>query len=131
MFSFRSYENMLVPKSSRTPYLLLFYSDWCFACLQVEPIWRRVMEELEPIGVGIATVHAENEPLLARRVSVHALPCLVIVTDGKPSVYKGNLFSVQKVVGKYCFAQDISKHRVPFGQQIIGRDPIGLFPSFF
>uniref|UniRef100_A0A1B6DHU2 DnaJ homolog subfamily C member 16 n=1 Tax=Clastoptera arizonana TaxID=38151 RepID=A0A1B6DHU2_9HEMI len=94
----KAYENILVPKSLRTPYLLLFYSDWCFACLQVEPIWRRVMEELEPIGVGIATVHAENEPMLARRVSVHSLPCLVIVTDGKPSVYKGNLFSVQKVV---------------------------------
>lgn len=44
---------MLVPKSFRTPYLILFYSDWCFACLQVEPVWRRVMEELEPIGVSV------------------------------------------------------------------------------
>lgn len=50
--SCRAFENMLVPKSYRTPYLILFYSDWCFACLQVEPVWRRIMEELEPIGVS-------------------------------------------------------------------------------
>lgn len=94
----RAYENMLTPKSSRTPYLILFYSDWCFACLHVEPVWRRVIEELEPIGVGIATVHAENEPMLARRVGVHSLPCLIFLIDGKTSVYKESLFSVQKVV---------------------------------
>ncbi|XP_054263700.1 dnaJ homolog subfamily C member 16-like [Macrosteles quadrilineatus] len=94
----RAFENMLVPKSYRTPYLILFYSDWCFACLQVEPVWRRIMEELEPIGVGIATAHAENEPMLARRVSIHSLPCLIILVDGKPIVYKESLFSVQKVV---------------------------------
>lgn len=96
--STRSFENVLVPKSYRTPHLLLFYSDWCFACLQVEPVWRRVMEELEPIGVGIATVHTENEPMLSRRVGVHSLPCLAILIDGKTSVFKESLFSVQKIV---------------------------------
>lgn len=101
VFCFRAFENMLTPKSSRIPYLILFYSDWCFACLHVEPVWRRVIEELEPIGVGIATVHAENEQMLSRRVGIHSLPCLILLIDGKPYVYKESLFSVQKVVGKY------------------------------
>ncbi|XP_069683345.1 dnaJ homolog subfamily C member 16 [Periplaneta americana] len=96
--STRAYENKLVPKSYEVPYLIMFYSDWCFACLQVEPIWRRVIEELEPIGFGIATVHAENEPLLARKIGIHSLPCLVVLMDGKASVYKETLYSVQKVV---------------------------------
>ncbi|KAL1137626.1 hypothetical protein AAG570_009322 [Ranatra chinensis] len=94
----RAFENIIVPKSFRTPHLLLFYSDWCFACLQVEPIWRRIMEELEPIGVGIATVHSEHEKALARKVGIHSLPCLVLLSDGRASVYKESLFSVQKVV---------------------------------
>ncbi|XP_014254175.1 dnaJ homolog subfamily C member 16 isoform X1 [Cimex lectularius] len=94
----RAYENILVPKSYRTPHLLLFYSDWCFPCLQVEPVWKRIMEELEPIGVGIATVHAENEKGLARKVGVPSLPCLILLSDGRSSVYKESLFSIQKVV---------------------------------
>lgn len=81
----------------------MFYSDWCFPCLQIEPIWRRVTEELEPVGFGIATVHAENEPLLARKIGIHSLPCLILLMDGKASVYKETLYSVQKVVGKHCF----------------------------
>lgn len=94
----RAFENILVPKSFRTPHLLLFYSDWCFACLQVEPVWRRIMEELEPIEVGIATVHAENEKALARKAGVSALPCLVLLSDGRLSSYKESLYSVQKIV---------------------------------
>lgn len=99
---FRSFENVIVPKTFRTPYLILFYSDWCFACLQVEPTWRRLINELEPLGVGLATAHAEKESSLARRLGMHTLPYLVITMDGRTSVYKESLFSVQKVVGKYA-----------------------------
>jgi hypothetical protein len=66
-------------------------------------MWRRITEELEPVGFGIATVHAENEPLLARKIGIHSLPCLILLMDGKASVYKETLYSVQKVVGKSCF----------------------------
>lgn len=71
--------------------------------MQVEPIWRHIIEELEPVGVGIATVHAEKEPLLARKIGVHSLPCLILLIDGKANVYKETLYSVQKVVGKVIF----------------------------
>lgn len=123
----RAYENNIIPKSYRTPHLILFYSDWCFPCLQVEPVWRRIMEELEPIGnfvlsvinpatsekseekmknfrflgIGIATVHAENEKALARKVGIPALPSLILVLEGRPRIYKESLFSVQKVVGEW------------------------------
>lgn len=91
---------MIIPKSFRTPHLILFYYDWCFACLQVEPTWRRLIDELEPVGVTLVTAHAEREPAFARRVGVHSLPCLALTMDGRTSVYKESLFSVQKVVGK-------------------------------
>ncbi|PNF40918.1 hypothetical protein B7P43_G14976 [Cryptotermes secundus] len=103
----RAYEHKLVPKSYEVPYLIMFYSDWCFPCLQIEPIWRRVTEELEPVGFGIATVHAENEPLLARKIGIHSLPCLILLMDGKASVYKETLYSVQKVV-------DFVRNRFPY-----------------
>ncbi|XP_015429727.1 PREDICTED: dnaJ homolog subfamily C member 16 [Dufourea novaeangliae] len=96
--TYRSFENVIVPKTFRTPYIILFYSDWCFACLQVEPTWRRLVDELEPLGLGLATAHAEKESALARRLGIHSLPCLVVTIDGRTSVYKESLFSVQKIV---------------------------------
>ncbi|XP_031828504.1 dnaJ homolog subfamily C member 16 l(3)80Fg isoform X1 [Nomia melanderi] len=96
--TYRSFENVIVPKTFRTPYVILFYSDWCFACLQVEPTWRRLVDELEPLGLGLATAHAEKESALARRLGIHSLPCLVVTIEGRTSVYKESLFSVQKIV---------------------------------
>ncbi|XP_012282592.1 dnaJ homolog subfamily C member 16 [Orussus abietinus] len=96
--TYRAFENVIVPKSYRTPHLILLYSDWCFACIQVEPIWRRLMEELEPLGVGLVTVHAEREPALARRLGMHSPPCLAVTLDGRTNIYRESLFSVQKVV---------------------------------
>ncbi|XP_043250790.1 dnaJ homolog subfamily C member 16 [Colletes gigas] len=96
--TYRSFENVIIPKTYRTPYLILFYSDWCFACLQVEPTWRRLVDELEPLGLGLATAHAEKETALARRLGIHSLPCLVVSIDGRTSVYKESLFSIQKIV---------------------------------
>ncbi|XP_046993030.1 dnaJ homolog subfamily C member 16 [Schistocerca americana] len=94
----RAFENKIVPKSFRIPYLVMFYSDWCFACLQVEPVWRRLIEELEPLGFGIVTVHSENEPMLTKKIGIHTLPTLVVLLDGKASIYRDSLFSVQKIV---------------------------------
>lgn len=103
----RAYENKLVPKSYEVPYLIMFYSDWCFSCLNVELIWRQVIEDLEPLGFGVATVDAENEALLARKIGIHSLPCLILLMDGKASVYKETLFSVQKIV-------DFARNRFPY-----------------
>ncbi|XP_043269682.1 dnaJ homolog subfamily C member 16 [Venturia canescens] len=96
--TYRTFENIILSKSFRSPHLILFYSDWCFACLQVEPTWRRLIDELEPLGVILVTAHAEREPTFARKMGVHSLPCLTMVLDGRTSVYKESLFSVQKVV---------------------------------
>jgi len=92
---------VIIPKTYRIPYLILFYSDWCVACLQIEPTWRRLIDEIEPLGVGLATAHAERESVLARRLGIHSLPCLVITVDGRTSVFKESLSSIQKIVGTY------------------------------
>ena len=116
--TYRSFENVIVPKTFHTPYVILFYSDWCFACLQVEPTWRRLIDELEPLGLGLATAHAEKESALARKLGIHSLPCLVITIDGRTSVYKESLFSVQKIVDflrnkfPYKLISNINKNNV-------------------
>ncbi|XP_001603228.1 dnaJ homolog subfamily C member 16 [Nasonia vitripennis] len=96
--SYRAYENIYVSKSYRAPILILFYSDWCFTCLKVEKTWRRLIHELEPLGVNLVTVHAERDSALARKLSVHSLPCLAVTVDGRASIYKESLFSAPKIV---------------------------------
>jgi len=46
----RLYENTILPESHRKPYLIYAYSDFCFHCMQVAPIWEQTQEDLEKIG---------------------------------------------------------------------------------
>jgi len=96
--SYKAYANNLVPNSYKQPYLLLFYSDWCFSCAQVIPMWAKLVEELEPVGFGLHTVHSEHERELARKVGVKELPHLVLLTDGKVTHYRESILSVVKVL---------------------------------
>jgi len=96
--TYKAYANTLVPNSYKQPYLILFYSDWCFSCAQVIPMWAKLVEELEPIGFGMATVHSEHERELARKVGVKELPHLVLLTDGKVTHYRESILSVVKVL---------------------------------
>jgi len=96
--TYKAYANNLVPNSYKQPYLILFYSDWCFSCAQVIPMWGKLVEELEPIGFGLATVHTEHERELARKVGVKELPHLVLLTDGKVTHYRESMLSVVKVL---------------------------------
>lgn len=85
--TFKSYQNSIVLLSKKQPYLILFYSDWCLACAHIEPIWRRLYEELEPINFGMATVHAGHETELARKIGVKTVPYLIMLLDGHPYHY--------------------------------------------
>lgn len=93
----RHFENNILEKSVHTPALVLFYTDWCFECVRAAASWRRLVEALQPLGVTLATVHAGHESTLARRVGVHAVPCLTYVLDRHVYIYKESLSSITKI----------------------------------
>ena len=92
------YYNTIVPDSHQKPFLIMFYSDWCFTCLRVEPIWAKLTEELEPVGFGIVTVHAGKERELARKIGSNELPHIGLLMDGKIVHYKDPQFSALRVL---------------------------------
>ena len=96
--TYKAYTNTIIPSSYKQPHLLLFYSDWCFSCAQVMPMWSKLVEELEPVGFSLATVHSEHEREMARKVGVKELPHLVLLTDGKVTHYRESILSVVKVL---------------------------------
>lgn len=109
---YRHFENKLVEKSTREIVLTLFYSDWCMECLRAAPVWRRLVEALQPRGVTLATVHAGHEQLLVRQLGIPGLPSLVLLVDRQPYIYKDNILSVQKVVGTLFISYQMLTHFV-------------------
>lgn len=98
--STKYFDTSITPKSQFTPHILMFYSDWCFSCMKAANSFKKLIDTLEPLGTVFATVNAGHENSLVRRLSVHSLPCIVLVLDGRTYVYKDSVFSVQRVVGE-------------------------------
>lgn len=94
----RSYENRLIVDSYIRPYLVLFYGDLCIPCFDAEPIWSRIITELEPLGVAFATIHSQHESLLARKLGVNSLPYVVGIADGIVKHYKESQLSLTRVI---------------------------------
>ena len=40
--SFREFSREIVPGSNRKPYLIYFYSDFCFECMRVDSVWAEL-----------------------------------------------------------------------------------------
>lgn len=99
LFCFRQYEKTILPKSAYTPYVILFYTDWCFSCLQTAPYFRKLMDHLEPLGVELVTIHSAKEPNLARKLNIHTIPCLVVFLEGNSYVYKETITSIRRIIG--------------------------------
>nr|CAH0101702.1 unnamed protein product [Daphnia galeata] len=96
----RGYENLISPQSQNQPYLIFVYSEWCLMCVHVLPMWQRLVEDLNPIGINLATVHFDQETELAHKLGGKRgeLPHIVLVMESKISCYKDEEFSTVKVI---------------------------------
>lgn len=46
----KNYEKKIVPNSKSTPYIVMFYNDWCFRCTRLISVFKRLIDALEPLG---------------------------------------------------------------------------------
>lgn len=79
----RAYHNSILPQSFARPYLIVFYGDMCAPCDEIQDFMRKIMTELEAVGMGFATVHSRHENALAKKVGVRTLPHIISLTDGE------------------------------------------------
>ena len=94
----RAYENNIITSSHLRPYLILFYGDLCFACFQMESLWQKVVNDLEPLGVGFATIHSQHESQLARKLGVQTLPYIMSLVEGQTRPYRDTQISLLKII---------------------------------
>ncbi|TKS70847.1 DnaJ -like protein subfamily C member 16 [Collichthys lucidus] len=77
----------VLPDSHKRPYLIKVTSEWCFACIHIEPVWKETVQELEPLGVGIGIVDLGNERRLANQLGAHRAPSIIGLVNGRVTFF--------------------------------------------
>ena len=59
---------------------------------------RKVVNDLEPLGVGFATIHSQHESQLARKLGVQTLPYILSLVEGQTRPYREAQISLSRIV---------------------------------
>ena len=72
-----------VLERSPLPVLVDFHAGWCGPCKMQDPILREVAQDM-PGKVRILKVDVDQNPNVARRFHVQAIPTLILFWHGEP-----------------------------------------------
>ncbi|ERL93213.1 dnaJ homolog subfamily C member 16 [Dendroctonus ponderosae] len=103
----RMFDTVILPASQTKPYLIFFFADWCFPCLQSARHCRVILDAIKPTGIDLVSVYANREPTVVRRLNVPSIPCMVLLVDGNSYIYRDG-------ITKYSKLYDFIKKKLPY-----------------
>lgn len=63
--------------------LLDFWANWCVPCRLLAPVVAEIAEEQDGT-LKVGTINTDEQPHLAARYGISAIPSLVVLRNGKP-----------------------------------------------
>lgn len=85
-------ENVL---RSNAPVLVDFYADWCGPCQMLAPVLEEVAVEMP--NARIVKVNVDENPELAKRYQISAIPQMLVFRDGKVAARHAGLAGKERV----------------------------------
>uniref|UniRef100_A0A915PC95 J domain-containing protein n=1 Tax=Setaria digitata TaxID=48799 RepID=A0A915PC95_9BILA len=104
--SMRIFSHTMLERSYSQPIIIFAYSGYCQLCFRLEPIWQSVVNDLELLGYGIATVNAITDGNLLEKMRISRLPSIVVVVEGRVIHYRGSMQSLSTKAVR-VFARDV------------------------
>lgn len=74
-----TFDLSVVQKSQEGPIVVLVSAPWCGPCKRLKP---KVLQIVEEWDLTLATISADDEPELMRRLSIRSVPTLLIISKG-------------------------------------------------
>lgn len=69
-------------KAANAPVVVDFWAPWCGPCRTIAPILEELATEMDE-GVQITKVNVDENPALAQRYNVRAIPTILLFKDGE------------------------------------------------